>query len=92
MIISVSVLRAMDLSSCGAGSITMALVVLEIFPEGGQQQQQQQRADLRMAKSPRRLMLVSEEMQNRLSPQLQLELHRFKTTSAAPFTENYFLK
>lgn len=91
-IISMSVLRAMDLSSCEAGSINMALVILGVSPEGGQQQQQQQqRADLCMAKSPRMLVPVSEEMQNRLSPQVQLELHHHKTTSAASFTEIYFL-
>lgn len=87
-IVSMSVLRAMDLSSCGAGSINMALVILGFSPEGGQQHQ---RADLCMAKSPRMLVPVSEEMQNRLSPQVQLELHRHKTTSAASFTEIYFL-
>lgn len=36
-IISMSVLRTMDLSSCGAGSINMALVILGFSPEGGQQ-------------------------------------------------------
>lgn len=81
-----SVPRAMDLSSCGA------LVILGISPKGGQQQQQQQqRADLCTAKSPRRFVPVSEEIQNRLPPQLQPELQHLKTTSAAPFTKIYFL-
>lgn len=73
-----------------AGSIAVALV-LGTAPEGGQQQQQQQRADLHMAKSPRRPVPGSEEMQNKLSPQLQLELQHLKTTSAASLTKIYFL-
>ena len=82
------ILRATDLSLCLAGSITIAPVISGSFPDGGQEQQ---RADLGQGRSPRRLRLVSEEMQERLSPQLQLELHHLKTSSAASFTETDFL-
>lgn len=73
----------MDLSLCVAGSITMALVILGISPEGGQQQI----CAWHLPEGSWQTL----EMQNRLPPQLQLELHHLKITSTASFAKIYFL-